>query len=192
MSTFGGSYNDAYPFPASGCALKPGFTKCLSDPQLRKEIARVIKLKGWKPSPTTQFFIFTPNKVRSCFGSSCSFTTYCAYHSFFGSVIYANQPYTYTKPVNCGIQYATSTPPNGAAVDSTISVISHEHNEAITDPHLNAWWDGLTGNENGDNCAWNFGTLDPTNTFNQTIHGNHYVMQQEWSNASTGCVLVGW
>jgi hypothetical protein len=35
--------------------------------------------------------------------------------------------------------------------------VSHEHNEAITDPLGNAWYD-LVGYENIDKCAWNFGS----------------------------------
>lgn len=191
QSGFVASYNDTNPYPASGCALASGFNKCLSDGQLRKEISRVISLNKWRPTPATMFFIFTPGKVRSCFGSSCSFTSFCAYHSYFGSVIYANQPFANYKPNSCGIKYATLTPPNGAAIDSTINVLSHEHNEAITDPKLDAWWDGTTGNENGDNCAWDFGTLT-AGSYNQVINGHNYVVQQEWSNASSGCVLSGW
>jgi len=50
--------------------------------------------------------------------------------------------------------------PNGASnqADPTINVTSHEHNEAITDPQLNAWYDAA-GYENGDKCAWDFGPL---------------------------------
>jgi hypothetical protein len=189
-STYGGTYNDTHAFPATnGCALVSGMTKCLSDPQLRTEISRVIALNGWVANASTQFFIFTPNHVRSCFGSSCSFTSFCAYHSYYGNVIYANQPYAYAVPSACGINYATSTPPNGFAVDSTLSVASHEHKEAITDPHLNAWYDS-SGNETSDKCAWTFGTI--TAGHNQLIHGHYYILQRSWSNyLSHGCVLTG-
>jgi len=189
-SSFGGAYLDTNPFPANGCALYDGLAKCLSDAQIQTEIKRVIALKGWGANASTMFFMFTPRNVGSCAGTDCAFTKYCAYHGSTGNVIYANQPYTYTKPADCGIGYATSTPPNGFPVDSTISVISHEHNEAITDPQLNAWWDNTNSDENGDKCAWNFGTLT-AGSYNQTINTHHYVVQQEWSNFSSGCVLVG-
>ena len=189
-SVFGGYYVDTNPFPASGCALYGGLSACLKDSQLRTEIKRVINLKGWVPKSNTMFFIFTPDNVGSCFGSSCAFTDFCAYHSYENKIIYANQPYTYTKPNACGIQYATSSPPNGFAADSTINVVSHEHNEAITDPKLSAWWDSTTGYENGDKCAWIFGKV--TSGHNQKIHGHFYILQKEWSNLSKGCVLQGY
>jgi hypothetical protein len=63
----------------------------------------------------------------------------------------------------------------------------------ITDEQGNAWYD-LQGAENGDKCAWNFGTATGSTqygAYNQTINGGHYELQQEWSNASQGCVLTG-
>ncbi len=64
-------------------------------------------------------------------------------------------------------------------------MISHEHNEAITDPQLNAWYDS-SGAENGDKCAWTFGTVSGPDgaEYNQTINGHHYWLQQEWSNSN--------
>ena len=52
-----------------------------------------------------------------------------------------------------------SPTPNGDfGVDSMISVLAHELAETGSDPLINAWYDA-SGNENGDKCAWNFGTL---------------------------------
>jgi len=84
-------------------------------------------------------------------------------------------------------------PNNNAAADATISVVSHEANETITDGLGNAWYDS-SGNENGDKCAYNYGTaLGSINggQYNQNIGTGHYEMQQEWSNRSSGCVLTG-
>src|SRR5205807_8982674 len=74
---------------------------------------------------------------------------------------------------------------NGDSADDTINLISHEHNEAITDPLGTGWYD-KNGLEDGDKCAWNFGSSTPSN---QTIDFNPYYLQQEWSNARKGCVL---
>jgi hypothetical protein len=75
-----------------------------------------------------------------------------------------------------------------------MSVTSHEHNESITDPFGTGWWDSnpndsAAGEENGDMCAWNFGTTyGPANAeYNQTINGHHYLMQLEWDNSTNGC-----
>src|SRR5262249_48456482 len=45
---------------------------------------------------------------------------------------------------------------------------------------------------NGDKCNFNFGTAIGSNSngdFNQLINHNPYFIQQEWSNAITGCAL---
>jgi hypothetical protein len=139
------------------------------------------------------FFLMTPDAVASCFdGSSqeCTTNTYCAYHSSFTDstnepVIYANEPYDATIP-GCDV----GSSPNGDDADSTINTISHEHNEAITDPFGDAWWNFASGQENGDNCAWIFGTPIGSTAFgdyNQLINGHDYWLQEEWSNDGSAC-----
>lgn len=189
-STFGGSFLDTHAYPANGCPLYNGLQKCLTDAQIKAEIARVIAAKGWVANQTTMFFIFTANQVGSCFdgsGTQCAFTAYCGYHSASGNMIYSNMPYAGTSLVSCGVPY---TPNGNAAADSTLSVVSHEHLEAITDPRLNAWYDSV-GYENGDKCAWTFGAVSAAHKFNQTINGHKYILQAEWSNKTNQCVFAG-
>jgi hypothetical protein len=186
-STFGGSTVDTTAFPASGCPVYSGVTRCLTDAQLQSEINAVIASQGWVKNSSNMFFLFTPQNLGSCFdsgGSSCAYTDYCAYHGFAnGGFIYANQPYADVSGCTEG-QY-----PNGNAADSTINVTSHEHNEAITDPQLNAWYDAA-GYEIGDKCAWDFGSVSGPNgsEYNQTINSHHYFLQREYSNNGSACV----
>jgi hypothetical protein len=190
--TYGGSYVDTNAFPASGCTNS--YTSvCLTDLQLQSEISRVITLKKWTASLTTAFFLFTPRNVGSCVGSSCSYSYFCAYHSSFGPssapVLYANEPYASFVPAACD----SGRHPNGDDADATLNLVSHEHNEAITDPLGNAWFDAA-GYENGDKCAWDFGTsLGSTayGQYNQSIYTGKYYLQREWSNATHACVLTG-
>lgn len=104
----------------------------------------------------------------------------------------------------CSIQ---ATGPNSPAtgvggLDGTINVITHETEEAITDPDLNAWFDS-SGAEDADKCNFNFGATQTCNgsngcsaagnaagaKFNQTFGSRNYMMQQEWENANGGkCV----
>jgi hypothetical protein len=193
-SSNGGSYVDTTPFPASGCYDSVTPNVCLTDAQIAVEVQRDIGAAHWTAGPTHLFFIFTPLNVGSCYGSSCAFTSYCAYHSWVGSgnsvVLYANMPDAGTSLAGCGSgQY-----PNGnSAADSVINVTSHEHNEAITDEQGSAWYD-RRGYENGDKCAWNFGSaLGSTGSgqYNQAIGSGRYYLQQEWSNRTSGCVLAG-
>jgi len=191
-STFAGSVIDSNALPASGCT--DTYTSvCLSDAQLQAELKRVMAAHGWTGGPTKLYFLFTAKGIGSCAGTDCSFSSYCAYHSWIGSgstaTMYANQPYADTVPSACDAQ----SHPNGDDADATINVASHEHNEAITDPQGSAWYD-LTGYENGDKCAWDFGTAigsSASGAYNQLIGGHPYELQQEWSNARSGCVLTG-
>ena len=190
-STFSGSSVDTNPFPANGCS-DPYTSVCLTDAQLQSEISSVISAKGWPRGTGSVYFLFTPKNVGSCYGSSCAFS-FCAYHSSFGSgsntVLYANQPYAAWVPAACG----SGQSPNSDDADSSINVVSHEHNESITDPLGSAWYD-RRGYENGDKCAWNFGSpIGGTNGkyYNQLIGGGTYYLQQEWSNKSSACVLTG-
>jgi hypothetical protein len=204
-STVGGSYVSHDPLPASACS--DGFDQyCLSDTQLQQEIQRVLTAKGWQGGLSHMFFLLTPNGVGSCddSGVQCSTNAFCAYHSFFvdsrnEDVIYANEPYE--GPVQgCTANADNQTPidqgfpNNDIDSDTTINTISHEHNEAITDPLTDPTsfgWISQQGDENGDLCAYGFGTQTNPGTvgaYNQTINGHHYELQQEWSNADNGCV----
>jgi hypothetical protein len=189
-STFAGSYLDDAPFPANGCPAYGGMSVCLTDTQLIAEVHRVTALLGLPEDGRHSYFLFTPKSVGSCFdetGSVCAFTYYCAYHGFDDSLLYANQPYAETVDSACGLDGPTT---NDA--DATINTASHEHREMINDPYLTAWYDNK-GYEGSDKCAWTFGTTTSTTNgpYNQTINGNHYLLQQEWSNATRGCVQHG-
>jgi hypothetical protein len=189
-SSFGGSYTDTSAFPASGCPIYEGdITECLTDAQIQAEVDHAISVNGWTKNGTNMFFVFTPAAVGSCFDAAgqqgCSYTAYCAYHGTTNSgAIYANQPYAAHAGCDEG-QY-----PNGSSTqaDPTINVVSHEHNEAITDPQLNAWYDAA-GYEIGDKCAWDFGPLQGSNgsEYNQVINGHHYFLQREYSNNGHQC-----
>jgi hypothetical protein len=216
LSAVGGSVIDRDPLPANGCNdtfdTGAGILSdpvCLDDAQLQAEIQNVMTTSGWHGNGSTMFFLMTPTGVGSCFlpgnvsvstDQACTTDAYCAYHSAFTNsqgepVIYANEPYDTTTG---GGACSRGEYPNADDADDTINTISHEHNEAITDPFLDAWYtnphlpqDPVGGAENGDLCAWTFGT--PSGVagaeYNQTINSNHYWLQQEYSNAdSDACV----
>jgi|SRR5579862_794072 len=190
---------------------------CVTDQQVQHEISTVVKREGWAVNNDTEFFMFTAPNIGTCFPATvtateggvrtsvtaplCSFSYFCAYHSaYFDStintnsqVIYANMPYaaeTAGNPLTCTLgQY-----PNGNPADPEINVMSHEHNESITDPFGTSWWDSnptdsAYGDEIGDMCAWDFGnSYGPTGSeYSQTINGHHYFMQTEWDNTTNGC-----
>src|SRR6476620_7625668 len=197
-STFGGSYVDHAPLPANGC--DDGLdTYCLTDQQLQNEIQTVLTAKGWHGGLDHVFFLMTPNGVGSCetAGGNCSTDTFCAYHSAFvdsnnENVIYANEPYEGTDPLGGCIDPEQGFP-NDPDADTTINTISHEHNEAITDPLTDpssTAWIAADGSENGDLCAYGFGKplggALGFDAYNQVINSHHYDLQEEWSNQANG------
>ncbi|MGZ4380853.1 MAG: hypothetical protein ACXVRK_05815 [Gaiellaceae bacterium] len=101
-------------------------------------------------------------------------------------VVYANEPYAAEIP---GCWDGTS--PNGDDADATINTISHEQNEAITDPAGDAWL-AAGGSEIGDLCAWHFGTplggAAKSAGFNQLINDHRYWLQEEYSNDGSTCL----
>jgi hypothetical protein len=198
QSTFGGSYVDTNPFPTSGCNDSyQGHQDplCLTDQQLQGEIQKVITAKGWPDGPNSLFLILMPQGVGSCFDSTapplgdCTTNAFCAYHSGFAGA--NQQPILYAvEPYDAAIAGCHSGPsPNGDDADATINTISHEQNEAITDPWGDAWLDS-SGEEIADICAWNYGSplgATANGQYNQLINGHPYALQQEYSNDGSVC-----
>jgi len=183
-AAFAGSTTVTDALPPGGCPTYTGVTACLTDPQLESEISSVISRNGLPRGLARIYFIFTPPGVGSCAGSDCAYSVYCAYHSWFGSgsstTLYANQPYAAVSGCDTGSR------PNGNPADATLNVASHEHNETITDPTGDGWYDA-EGDENGDKCAWTFGA--GSGAANQTIGAGSYELQQEWDDDTMGCRL---
>ena len=192
-STFGGAWVDtsAYPFPQLGCLDPAALHGCLMDSQIQDEVTKAMHANGWTGGLNHLFYVYTSSGEGSCMASfdptQCAYTAYCAYHSFYNkgnqTILYANMPYADS---GCNVK---SSPNNDIDADSVISVTSHEHMEAVTDGHIDAWYDA-SGNEIGDKCAWNFGSLSlDGGKANEQWNGHYYIVQQEWSNSKAGCVL---
>lgn len=193
--SFGGSKVVTDSPVGTGCTSTAGGTLgCISDAQIQAEVQKVAASLGGA-GLNKEYFVFLGKGVSTCYSnSSCFVSQFCAYHSHVGSgsstYLYANMPYTGYSPAACG---SGVSPNNNPDADSTINVTSHEANETITDALGNAWYD-RRGYENGDKCAWNFGTPIGTTSsgkYNQAIGSGFYYLQQEWSNYSSGCVLTG-
>jgi hypothetical protein len=217
--TFGGSYVDGNPYPTTGACNDVIDKYCVTDAQLRTEIGKVIAKNHWpKQSYSTLYAIFTPANVGVCIkpgladnSNPCTTNYFCAYHAAFGTrlkpvlPIYAVEPDAAAVPGDAIVPHpcGTGQAPAGNNADDTINTISHEQNEAITDPFGDGWWsedsetylgipNAFFGAENGDLCAYNFGTPLGTTlagqSYNQIINSHDYFLQQEYSNADGGCV----
>src|SRR5258708_1703469 len=84
--------------------------------------------------------------------------------------------------------------PKGSADGALEGGLSHEHNEAITDPEPNNAWTDFAGggNEIGDKCNESngaaLGTAPNGASYNQVIDGHLYWYQEEWSNQTHRCL----
>jgi PKD repeat protein len=201
-------------FPTSGGCTPDGthaegYTACITDVQMHVEINSVITANSLPTGMGDIYVLVFPPAVETCTDTrnaaasgNCSdtnFPGFCAYHSAFvgGSslVLYANIPFPTAAFYSC---LGTEAPNGSLVLDSALSTISHEHNETVTDPFGTAWIDSV-GNENGDECAWNFGTAlnGPAGAhWNQAINGHAYYLQTEFSNEdyavnpANGCALT--
>jgi Phosphate-induced protein 1 conserved region len=129
---------------------------------------------------TGVYFVITSSDVSEQSGFC---TRYCGWHTAAtlssGRVRYAFVGNAARCLNACAAQ---SISPNGnAGIDAAISVLSHELEEATTDPDLNAWYDS-SGAENADKCAWTFGHFQFQTAngswANQTFGGHNWLIQR--------------
>ncbi len=196
-----------------------GYDSCIDDAQVQAETASVVKANGLPVNFSHIYVLFVPKQVETCFNPGSTSTlqkgfqactinhektaAYCAYHFITPShMLYANLSYPiYNSPVGftCGSDArfpVVQTPNANADADTQVSPTSHEIMEAITDPDTVTGWYDAAGFENGDECAYVYGTPagGSAGTFyNQVINGDHYLTQEEfsnqdWLNTGLGCL----
>jgi len=227
----GSPITDTTAYPASGgCTADAGkaysdgtgYSACVTDAQITSELSSVLSANGLTADTNHLYVVYLPKGVESCFstlndgqGGQCTISAnggaFCGYHSYSGSMLYADLPYAIEdNPVNgatCssdggvvqGGTHLSNEAPNGNLdADTVISVTSHELSEAFTDPYLNAWYDS-SGNEVGDDCGYIYGDTSSFlgsagALYNEVINGHGYFIQEELSNlefasnSSSACV----
>jgi hypothetical protein len=197
-SAFAGAVVTTDWLPPNGCTLPPtgpGWTVCLSDAQLEAEIGQVISVNRLPTGLRDIYILVMPNGMGTCeaFGpDNCALSapaagSFCGYHSTTpdGTILYAVIPYNAVS----GHCQSGNPRPNSLTADPAVSTISHEHNETVTDPLGTGWIDGA-GNEDGDLCRQQYGPIlggSGAAAWNQSIHGGHYFLQEEWSNVNASC-----
>jgi hypothetical protein len=204
-SHFAGVVIDSDPLPANGCSeplppplgTGPGWSVCLTAQQLENEIVHVVASHRLPQTFRDIYFLVTPNGFGSCeqsppdeqgcaLGGADDPGSYCGYHTATASgLLYAVIPFNGVQP-HC---QSTNPRPNSSDADPTLSTLSHEHNETVTDPYGDAWIDGSSA-EDGDLCLQNFGPPlggSGAGAWNAVIGGHHYFLQEEFSNADRAC-----
>jgi hypothetical protein len=137
--------------------------------------------------PNGIYVVFAGSNITT--QASCGF---CGYHNFTtvaGSTIkFALVP---DPSVVCGgspgciphALYGYPSPNNNPSADAMVNTLSHEMMETLTDPVGTGWLDA-SGNENGDECNFNFGTMYAASSCsgsvcaNERIGSRDYLMQQ--------------
>ena len=161
--------------------------KTLSDAGVQAVVAGALASHALPLDSNGVYFVLTSADVNE---SSGFCTQYCGWHTH-GTITGTDIKFAFVgNPDRCPSACAEqTTSPNGnTGADGMASIVSHELEEAISDPDLNAWYD-RRGQENADKCAWMFGnttTLKSGAKYNVTLGGTNYLIQQNWVNASGG------
>ena len=103
---------------------------------------------------------------------------YCAWHSSgtsHGVVVQFAFFFKLDGDAGCDPGDTSGLHSQGLAAIANVS--GHELSEAVTDPHLNAWYD-RQGAENADKCAWTFNGLESFSNKTQ------WLIQGNFSNAA--------
>jgi hypothetical protein len=82
--------------------------------------------------------------------------------------------------------------PNPGFIDVTVSVISHEIGEILTDPFADAWYDDQ-GFENGDKCAgylggYNYISNTGKKVYNVVLGNGKYLLQSQYDLSNDSCL----
>jgi len=144
--------------------------QALSTTDLGAEVGRLVST----PNPNAIYIVFTSNLPH---------INYCAYHSSTtvkGVVVQV--AYVPLQPAGCSPLGSVNLHANGydESVQASADSAAHEFMEAVTDPHLDAWYD-KNGYEIADKCEYDYQGI-------VTLH-NHstWQIQSEWSNAISKC-----
>ena len=151
------------------------------------------------------YHVFLPPGTDECFDSTFSICYspdnpstffFCAYHGSatfqdIGHVLYSVEPFQNVP--GCNVSPGS---PNGQLMDSTVSVLSHELFETITDPDGSGWWNtesnDLFGDEVADECS--FIIFTPAGVFFDPpafkIGGTKYAVQMEYNNNAHTCATT--
>ncbi|GLH70302.1 hypothetical protein GETHPA_18350 [Geothrix rubra] len=180
--TYGGATTVAYPYGAS-----------LTDANIQSIVTDAINSKALPSDTNGIYFVLTSSDVAESSGF-CS--QYCGWHTH-GTINGLDIRYAFIgNAARCLTSCAAqSTGPNGnAGVDGMVSVLAHELEEATTDADGSAWYN-RRGYENGDLCAWTFGTTYQVSNgayANMKLGTRDFLIQRNVTIRSNGqfCSLV--
>jgi hypothetical protein len=183
-----------YPKKSQQCASPQDVRTCITDAQVQAEVNRVINATGGKRGLHDIWYVFTPPGVDECISPGvCESNAFGGYHSVsdlgHGPTIYAytGDPIVETRRVN----NPGDDPEGYPDAELVIDIISHEVNEAMTDPEGVGYMDP-NGFETGDKCEFGpqfgepLGFAADGSPYNQVVNGHKYLIQEMWANRDGG------
>jgi len=170
-----------------------GYKTTLSDSDIQKIVQKELDANTLPTDANGIYFVLTSSEVKE---SSGFCRTYCAWHWYFlYKGIYIKHSFVGNAATQCPngcIPFSGNSPNSNPGADGMANTITHELEEAHTDPLGNAWYDS-SGNENADKCAWKYGTTSTSSNgaqYNMILGGVPYLIQQNWVNSGAGyCAL---
>jgi hypothetical protein len=158
--------------PTSNETTDTGTKTRLRDADIQSIVNNAINSGRLPYDSNGVYFVVTSSNVNEQSGFC---TRYCGWHTY-GNLTAGRVRYSFVgnaaRCLNaCAAQ--SVSPNNNPGIDGAISVLSHELEEATTDPDLNAWYDS-SGYEDADKCAWTFG------------HAQYQVANGSWANMAFG------
>jgi hypothetical protein len=172
--TYKGSTSDSY---SHGGALQNGDVGAI--------VSGVIGAGKLPLDSNGVYFVLTSQDVTH--PGFCS--SFCGYHTY-ENVSGQNIKFAFIgNAAQCGGSCGTlgATPNGNAGADDMASIMTHELEETVSDPLLNAWTDA--NGENADKCAWKFGNQYTTGNggkANMKLGNRDYLIQQNWLNTGSG------
>ena len=164
----------------------------VTDAVIEAEIERGFSSGAITYDSLTLYVVFSSGGTNLGGGFQLPFDSlhYCGYHTHFnwsGHIVrFAALPYNAYG--NLCSHYPS--PNNDLPADAEINSLAHEIDEAATDPDINAWYDSYSTNpfsEDGDKCAWSWGTMYNDSTANMNIAGKDFLIQRIWNRATQHC-----
>jgi hypothetical protein len=201
-STYGDTTGNVTGNVAFGGSTIVSSSTNLTDSRVQTQVNNAINSGALPRDTNGVYFVISSSNINETSGFC---TRYCGWHTH-ATLGGSDIKYSFVGnvdrcPSGCEIQ---TTGPNSAAtgqggIDGMANVLSHELEEAISDPDLNAWFDS-SGAENGDKCNFNFGATSTCNAnglctaagtsaaakYNQTFGNNNWMLQQNWRNSGGG------
>jgi len=150
-----------------------------------------------------QYVILSPTGTHPD-GFNTTGSNWCAWHDYtadtslsggatsspYGPMAFTNMPYVTDMGSSCGSNFVNSSA--SGVTDGVTIVEGHEYAETITDQFPAGGWTDLTGQENGDKCAWISSGQGASQNISLTT--GSYPVQSTWSNAynngSGGCEIT--